>query len=596
MEAEFAEKYPKVASRLRLEASKETEDPHVERLIEAFAFLAARVHLKLDDDFPEIVEALLGMVYPHLVRPIPSMAIVDIQVDVENGKLTTGLKIERGTTLYSRPVGGVPCKFRTCYDTTLWPLSVTAAEWKTPDLLKPPLKRSEANYALRLEVRTTADAPLPVLGLDSLRLHLAGAGNVVHTLYELLCSKLARIVVRDPSNAKLPEVTLPASALRPVGFAEDEGMFPYHRRSFLGYRLLQELFTIPSKFSFVEVSGLETVWPGGFRNTAELIFLFSGSVDEDRRQRLGIGVSSDTFHLGCVPIVNLFPQTAEPILLDQYKHEYPVLPDIRRPTAMEIFSVDEVSTIDSTTRQIIPYQPFHSHRHQDQNTRSECFWIANRRASSRQNDDASDIYLSLVDRSMRTLAPGKDTLTVRTTCTNRNLPAQLPFGNPAGDFELEGSAPVKRIVSLTEPTKPVRPPMAGMALWRLISHLSLNYLSLVDGGRSALQQILRLYNFTSAPSAERMIQGITSVTSRVHFARVVSEDGIAFARGTRVELELDEDQFVGSGVYMFASVMEQFLALYSSLNSFSQLVAKTRQRKGEILREWPPRAGRKILL
>jgi type VI secretion system protein ImpG len=197
---------------------------------------------------------------------------------------------------------------------------------------------------------------------------------------------------------------------------------------------------------------------------------------------------------------------------------------------------------------------------------------------------------------MRTFVPGKDTLTVRTTCTNRDLPAQLPFGNPAGDFELEGNTPVKRIVSLTEPTRPVRPPMGGMALWRLISHLSLNYLSLVEGGRSAFQEILRLYDFSQTPGAERMIQGITAVSSRPHFARVVSDAGIAFARGTRVELELDESHYVGSGVYLFASVIEQFLALYTSLNSFTQLVAKTRQRKGEILREWPPRAGRKILL
>src|SRR5215469_8117334 len=152
--AQFAEKYPKIASRLRLETSKETEDPHVERLIEAFAFLAARIHLKLDDDFPEIAEALLSMVYPHLVRPIPSMAIANFQLDVEGGKLTTGLKIKRGSTLYSRPVGGVPCKFRTCYETTLWPMSVTAAEWRTPELFKPAVKGFEAAYALRLEVHT----------------------------------------------------------------------------------------------------------------------------------------------------------------------------------------------------------------------------------------------------------------------------------------------------------------------------------------------------------------------------------------------------------------------------------------------------------
>ena len=594
--AQFAEKYPKIASRLRLEASKETEDPHVERLLEAFAFLAARIHLKLDDDFPEIAEALLGMVYPHLVRPIPSMAIADFQLDVENGKLTTGLKIKRGSTLYSRPVGGVPCKFRTCYETTLWPLSVTAAEWRPPDLLKPAVKAADAASALRLEIRTAPDAPLASLGLDCLRLHLAGASNVVYPLYELLCSRLLRVVVRAPNNPKIPAVILPASSLQPVGFAEDEGMFPYHRRSFVGYRLLQELFTIPAKFLFVDATGLKRIWAGGFENTAELIFLFSGPIDEERRQRLEIGVTANVFRPGCVPIVNLFSQTAEPILLDQYKHEYQVIPDARRPQAMEIFSVDEVSTIDSITREIVTYQPFHSSRSHHHGSRKECFWIASRRPSNRLHDDASEICLSLVDRSMRTFAPDKDTLTVQTTCTNRNLPAQLPFGNPTGDFELEGNTPVQRIVSLTEPTRPVRPPIGGLALWRLISHLSLNYLSLVEGGRSAFQQILRLYDFSQTPAAERMIQGIIAVSSRPHFARVVSEAGIAFARGTRVELELDESQFVGSGVYLFASVVEQFLALYTSLNSFTQLVAKTRQGKGEILREWPPRAGRKILL
>jgi len=596
MGAQFAEKYPKVAARLRLESSKETEDPHVERLIEAFAFLAARIHLKLDDDFPEITEALLNIVYPHFVRPIPSMAIADFQVDSENGKLTTGLKIERDTTLYSRPVAGVPCKFRTCYDTVLWPISVEAAEWKSPDLLRPAVPASDATCALRLELHSAPGAPLPGLEIDRLRFHLCGVSNVVHTLYELLCSRLARIVVRDPSNPRIKETTIPAAALRPVGFEEDEGMLPYHRRSFLGYRLLQEFFAFPAKFLFVEVAGLEKIWREGFRNTAEIIFLFSGNVDEDQRHRMEIGITPSVFRFGAVPIVNLFSQTAEPIRLDQYQHEYEIVPDIRRPGAVEVFSVDDVRTTDSTTRQIVTYRPFHSSRHAHSTGRNEWFWIANRRASSRLDDDASNVYLSLVDRAARPVAPDKDTLHVNTTCTNRNLPSQLPFGNKDGDFELESSAPVKRIVSLTEPTKPVRPPVARLALWHLISHLSLNYLSLVDSGRGALQQVLRLYDFSQTPFAERMIQGIAGVTSRPHFAPVMSDNNIVFARGTRVELELDEDHFVGGGIYLFASVIERFLGLYVTLNSFSQLVAKTKRRKGEVLRIWPPRAGRKILV
>ena len=205
------------------------------------------------------------------------------------------------------------------------------------------------------------------------------------------------------------------------------------------------------------------------------------------------------------------------------------------------------------------------------------------------------MYISLVDRSGHTAFPDVDTLTVRTTCTNRNLPARLPFGNEAGDFELEGGAPIKSIVALTKPTLPLRPPASKMALWHLVSHLSLNHLSLVGEGRDALQQILRLYDFTDSPFARKMIEGISDLKSRPHFAPVVAENGVTFVRGTRVELELDEEQFVGGGVYLFASVIEHFLALYATLNSFTQLTATARQRK-EVIREWPPRAGQKILV
>jgi type VI secretion system protein ImpG len=591
--AQFGEKYPKIASRLLLEPAK-CEDPHVERLLEAFAFLAARVHLKVDDEFPEITQALLGIVYPHFIRPIPSMSIVEFQVDLEQGKLTTGLKIDRESILYSRPVAGVPCKFRTCYDTTLWPLSVTATDWTSPDRLRPALRAADAAFALRLELRATPDVMLPKLGLDRLRFHLFGESGLVHILYQLLNSKLTSIVVRDPANSKLPAVTLPASCLQPVGFADDEGMIPYPRRSFVGYRLLQEYFAIPEKFLFVDVTGLEPLWATGFKNSAELIFLFSSAGNEDRRQRLEIGISPKTFRLGCTPAINLFPQTSEPILLDQHKYEYPVIPDVRRPTATEVFSVEEVASIDASTRQTVSYRPFFSYRHETAE-QHECFWIANSRPSSRLNDEALDVYLSLVDRSMRSANPDVDTLTVRTICSNRNLPARLAFGSEDGDFELESNAPLKRIIALKKPTAPLRPATGKMALWHLISHLSLNYLSLVSEGRDALQQILRLYDYTESPFSQKMIEGITGLHSRPHFARVVSENGIAFARGTRVELELDEEQFVGGGAYLFASIIEQFLALYVSMNSFTQLVATVRQRK-EVLREWPPRAGYNILV
>ncbi len=591
--AQFAEKYPKVASRLLLETDK-CEDPHVERLLEAFAFLAARVHLKIDDEFPEITEALLGIIYPHFIRPIPSMSIVQFHLDPEKGKLTTGMVIERDSVLYSRPVDGVPCKFRTCYDTTLWPITVANAEWKTPDRLTPVIRSGDAVGVIRLELRTPADLEFSKLELENLRFHITGESSLVHTIYELLCCNLTGVLIRDLApRTQVSPVMLPPSAVRPAGFGADEGMIPYDRRSFVGYRLLQEYFTFPEKFFFFDISGLEQIGAREFKDGIEMIFLISRFEGEQRRQRLEAGISGKTFRLGCAPIVNLFPQTAEPILLDQQKFEYRVVPDVRRPHATEVFSVDEVVSLNQ--QEVVRFQPFYSFRHSTRTEKHQALWIANRRPSNRINDEGTEIDISLVDLGLRPIRPDVDTLTVRTTCTNRDLPARLPFGSDTGDFELESGAPVRAITTLLKPTVPTRPPLGKAIQWRLISHLSLNYLSLVDGGKEALQEILKLYNFTDSAYADKVISGIMSVKSSPHFARVISDQGIAFVRGTHVDMELDEEQFVGGGAYLFASVIENFLGLYASLNSFSRLTARARQRK-EILRQWPPRAGRKILM
>lgn len=591
----FAEQHPKVAARLVLEPTK-CEDPHVERLLEAFAFLAARVHLKIDDEFPEIAEALLNVVYPHLIRPVPSMSIVELQLDLEQGKLTTGLPIKRNSTLYSRPVAGEPCTFRTCYDTVLWPVSVVAGEWKTPDRLQPAIKASDSAGAIRIELQCGPDVKLPQLQMDRLRFHLRGDTAAIHTLYEILCSRLTRIVVRDPSpKARVKPVTLPASALSPVGFADEEGMLPYPRRSFIGYRLLQEYFTFPDKYLFLDVTGLQDVWASGFGDRAELVFLISDVEGEDRRRGLESDVSAKTFRLGCTPIINLFSQTAEPIQWNQEKYEYPVIADVRRPNSIEVFSVDEVACIDSATNEVLRFEPFYSLRHTGLRDKVPGFWLATRRAALEAGDGATELFLSLVDLSMRPIRPQTDTITVRTTCTNRDLPSRLPIGSEDGDFELEGASSIKRIVALTKPTSTLRPPIGRNSLWRLVSHLSLNYLSLVEEGKEALQKILELYDFTEKEYSRKMIEeGILDLKSRRHFAPLASENGITFARGTRVEMELDENQFAGGSAYLFSSVLEHFLGLYASLNSFCQLTVTTKQRKG-VLCEWPPRAGQKIL-
>jgi type VI secretion system protein ImpG len=292
--------------------------------------------------------------------------------------------------------------------------------------------------------------------------------------------------------------------------------------------------------------------------------------------------------------VNLFSQQAEPILLQQTRFEHPIIPDARRRGALEVFSVDQVRSISPDRKEETRYDPFYSSHH-GRSAKNQSFWHAARRISNRQSDEGTDMYISLVDMAARPAKSGAHTMIVNCTCTNRDLPSRLPFGNENGDFELEGGSAVKRIIALRKPTPTIRPPQRSGLNWRLISHLSLNYLSLVEEGRGSLQEILRLYNFSESTSYERQVAGITALSSSRHFARVVSEQGINFARGVRVEMEFDEELFVGSGVFLFAAVLEHFLGLYCSLNSFSQLVARTKQRK-EVLHEWQPRAGQKILL
>jgi type VI secretion system protein ImpG len=590
--AEFAAKYPKIASQLMLEPNR-CEDPHTERLLEGFAFLAARVHLKIDDEFPEITAALLDVVYPHYLRPIPSMSVAEFRLDFEQGKPSTGRIIPSKSMLYSRAqVSGTTCKFQTCYDTVLWPLEVAEAQWRTPDRLRPAVKVNEAVGAIRLVLRCL-DGNFQKLGMDSIRFYLNGESDLAHTIYELLCNNCIQILLRDPTaRPEADPVMLSPENLRPVGFEENEAILPYPRRSFSGYRLLQEYFTFPDKFLFFDLNGLGHFSAKGFSDKAEITFLFSKFDQADRAQVLELGVSPSTFRMNCAPIVNLFPQTAEPILLNQTRYEYPVVPDVRRSFAHEIFSIDSVVCTNPRTREVIDFSPFFSYRHS--RGKEQRFWHATRRESHVQDDQRTDMFLSVVDASGRPVEPEADTVTVRCMCTNSNLPSRLPYGNEKpGDFDLEG-VPSLTIVALRKPTNTLRPPTGKRALWNLVSHLSLNYLSLVEDGKEGLQQILQLYNFAESAHSKSQIAGIHALSSSRHFARVVSEAGMTSARGTQVRMELDEEQFVGGGVYLFASVLERFMGLYVSINSFTQLIASTIQRK-DVLKEWPPRAGKSIL-
>ncbi len=593
--ARFAEEYPKVASRLQLEPNK-CEDPHVERLLEGFAFLAARTRLRIDDDAPELSEGLLEVVSPQYVRPVPSMSVVQFHLDPEKGKLTSGLPIPKDTPLYSRPVGGTPCRFRTSYETTLWPLSVEAATWGAPQALSPPVRSGEASSALRLVLRCAPEVSFQDLEVSSLRFYLDATAEQAATLYELLLSRTTRILLRDPDKAGASEpVVLPASALRAVGFGEEEGLLTFPRRTLLAYRLLLEYFTFPEKYLFLDLTGLDRLRAAGFGERAEIVFLVRPFERKERATTLESGVTARTFRLGCTPIVNLFTRTSEPVLLTQRKTEYLVIPDARRRETTGVHSVDEVRGVSAGSSAPFTFEPLYSFRHGRNGERGSAFWYATRRPAGWRTDQGTDVYLSFVDLTGRTVHPDHDSVTVELTCHNGDLPSRLPFGAESGDFEMPGGGPIEKIVSRIKPTPVIEPPLGRAQMWRLISQLSLNYMSLVDSGAEGLRELLRLHNFGEGSAGEKQIEGLREVRSRPAYARMDSEHGLTFARGHHVDILLDESGFVGGGAYLFASVLEHFLGLYASLNSFCVLAARTLQRK-EPLAEWPPRSGWKTLL
>jgi type VI secretion system protein ImpG len=586
---EFAEKYPKVAGRLKLQPDT-CEDPHVERLIEAFALLAGRIHHKLDDEFPEITESLLDVLYPHYLRPVPSLAIVQFQTKPSQSA-PESYDIPAGTAVHSKPADGYVCSFRTCYPITMWPLRIANAAVTPVNRFAAPGMPMEAAAVIRIEMECLGGLRLEQLPIESLRFYLNGESAAVHTLYEFLFLNTLGISLRAlPVREGSASTPLSAAALEPVGFTSSEGTLPYSDRSFLGYRLLQEYFSFPEKFFFVDLKGLADMSRTGFGSNFEICIFLKQPAEPHRLTALEQSVGRDTFQLGCTPAVNLFECLAEPIRVSQTKAEYHVVPDQHRPRHTEVYSVDRVSA-GNYLDEVQVYEPFYSLRHGSEETQRH-LWHTHRRPSFRQNDNGTEVYISLVDLDLNPAVPPVEMLNLRLTCTNRDQAVRVATSSEFGELDVEGAA-LARARFLRKPTPTGRPPMRLGLQWRLISHLSLNHLSIVQNGRSALQEILRLYDFSNDPAIRSQIAGISDVSSRSCVSRVFSETGVTFCRGTDVTLEFDEEQYVGAGVFLLACVLQRFLGLYSSVNSFSRVTAKT--RKG-VLKQWYPLAGEQFLL
>jgi type VI secretion system protein ImpG len=596
---EFAKQYPAAAGRLMLEPNR-SADPHVDRLIESFALVAGRIHHKLDDEFPELTDALLNILYPHYLAPVPSQAVVQFVLDPARAQLPEGFGIERGSRLQTAPVGDLPCKFQTCYPVTLWPIEVTGAQLQPPPFASGLVAPAGTVAALRLQLRCLPPMKFADLSLRQLRFYLYGDNQLTATLYEIIFNHTIQVVLRTPGNVgtATPVRLEPEDCLTQVGFGPEETSLPYPRRSFRGYALLTEFFTFPNKFLFVDVAGFDSAARAGCVNEAEIILLLNRTT-----RSLEQGVTAATFRLGCTPVINLFQQTAEPIALTHTRHEYKIVPDVAHPLGMEVYSVDGVTAVNPGRDGTVDYYPFYSFQHGTSRDVRKTFWYATRRPSLLDGDRGTDVFLNLLDLGLDADAPAEATAVVRTTCTNRDLPAMLQGAGEALHLTLAATAPLAQVRCVRTPSLPIRPAPRHGRYWRLISHLALNYLSLADPeeGRAALQELLRLYDFSDSGSeqmasvASQLIEGITALHSRRVVGRTGTETSSGFCRGIEVTLEFDEKKYIGTGVFLFASVLERFLGLYASVNSFSQLVAKLHKEEGPFKR-WRPRAGELRLL
>ena len=490
----------------------------------------------------------------------------------------------------------MPCTFRTCYPVDVWPVHVLEAHVE-PIERSPFSQEPGATGVVRIKLATIGELAVSELGLDKVRFFIDGDPTYVHALHELILNSSEHVVLSAGKGARDARVRLEKNSLKPVGFELDDGVLAYDSRSFLGYRLLLEYFTCPDKFFFFDLVNLEPLKHAKFGRELEIVIFLGKFERADRLARLAQVVNRETFKLACTPVINLFKQYADPIRIAREKSEYTVIPDARRIRGLEVYSIEKVEKTVKADGQdhVVEFQPFFSHKHIGQADGANTFWIASRYPSSLKDDKGTNVDISLVDLKFSPTVPDAETLSLTLMCTNRDLPAQLPFGGDHGYMDMEGASAVSRIRLLRKPSASIRLDLKKGGIWRLISHLSLNHLSLVSEGREALLEILNLYNFSNSPAVTAQIAGITSLVSTPSISRIGPPQASSFVRGTKVTLEFDENAYSGGGVFLFSMVLERFLGLYCALNSYVQLTVKTRQRERE-LAKWPPRTGEAVLL
>ena len=603
MGAEFAQQFPKIAARLGM-SGLEVADPYVERLLEGTAFMAARVQLKLDAEFPRFTQALLEIVYPHYLAPTPAMLIAQLHPDPNEPTLAGGTRtVPRGTTLYSviGPDDTTACEFRTSQDVVLLPVEIASVSYFSyaPDLPLNTLALPQpAKGGLRIRIKTTAGLTFAQTSIERLCFYLAGRDDVANKLLELCLSSCLGAIVKPVGGRAQDLALLPSSIMGAVGFSDEQALLPLSVRSFQGYRLLQEYFSFPQRYRFVELSGLSSAIRRVQGSELEIVVLL-GRGDP----ALESMVDASNLQLFCTPAINLFEKPRmDRIHVSDSTFEFHVVADRTRPLDYEIYQVTDVvghgAGDDSEQR----FLPFYSASSLDPDDRSAYFTTRRqprvlppdqKRRGPRSSYIGSEVFLSLVDSKQAPYSADLRQLSIQALCTNRDLVLQMPIGLGQTDFSLNIAAPVTSVRVVAGPSRPYSPVADGAVAWRAISHLSLNYLSLVNAsgeqGAAALRDLLELYATTTDVSARRQIEGVRAVTANRVVRRLPTRGPIAFGRALEIVVDVDEMAFEGGSAFLLGAVLDRYFARYVSINSATETVLRSDSR-GEINR-WTPTWG-----
>ena len=589
---EFSERYPKIAGRLLI-GGEVCEDPHIERMIQSFALLNSRISKRLDDDYPEFTEALFEVLYPHYLRPFPSCSVARLDYGGAAAQLTAASEVPRGTAMTTRPVKGVACTFRTAYPVTVAPIELTQASFspimEAPAAVQLP---PSATSSISISIDCLADQMgLAQLGLKTLRVFIDGEPSFCAALRDALFMRTVKAYAeadRDGRWAALQRVPISAA-----GFDEDESLISFPARSHPAYRLLTEYFCFPEKFNFfdIDLGAVTAALPAGATSVTLHLALSGLRTDSNTSRMLGT-MSTNNVLLGCTPVINLFKQHGDPIRLTHATTSYPVLADARRAFAYEVESIDSVKLVRQTPQgeTVVEFRPFYSLRHGETADKQGHYWVMRRDEVIAKKSPGYETEISIVDIDFDPAAIETDTLSLELTCTNRDLPASLTYGMRGGDLFLEGGANIRAISFLRKPTASHRFERGRGAHWRLISHLSLNHLSLAGGGLQAFQEMLTLYDLPRSPISQRQISGIAAIDHKATNAWLPGNPFACLVRGIEVRLSIDEEAFVGSGIHAFSHIIECFLGLYVHANSFTQLVMVSNKTGEELLR-CSPRSG-----